>query len=198
MAGQIRVGARPVTKGSAGGRSPTKFFVPPGKCVGHSVKNLGPSQKTLCPTWCPKLVTGLVGAYIPSMREDVGYSLSVVKQLKVLGCWPGWKALTVRRCWTLHPQLTCCLLKSPLHRLQTGVWESRDSRWCVSQGWRLLELNDVISCEIYTHNHSVSDYFRDWSTIVHFKWSWKNVTRPCFLHRTDPASKKLRITSLVR
>jgi len=30
----------------------------PGKCVGQSLKNLGPSQKTLRPTWGPKLVTG--------------------------------------------------------------------------------------------------------------------------------------------
>jgi len=29
------------------------------KTIGHSLKNLGPSQKTLRPTWCPKLVTGL-------------------------------------------------------------------------------------------------------------------------------------------
>jgi len=29
------------------------------KTIRHSLKNLGPSQKTLRPTWCPKLVTGL-------------------------------------------------------------------------------------------------------------------------------------------
>jgi len=29
------------------------------KCVGHSLKNLIPFQKTLRPTWCPKMVTGL-------------------------------------------------------------------------------------------------------------------------------------------
>ena len=29
------------------------------KTIGHSLKNLGPSQKTLRPTWCPKLVVGL-------------------------------------------------------------------------------------------------------------------------------------------
>jgi len=31
------------------------------KSIGHSSKNLGPSQKTLCHPWCPKLVTGLNG-----------------------------------------------------------------------------------------------------------------------------------------
>ena len=30
------------------------------KCLGHSFKILGPSQKTLRPPWCPKLVTGLI------------------------------------------------------------------------------------------------------------------------------------------
>jgi len=30
------------------------------KTIGRSLKNLGPSQKTIRPTWCPKLVTGLV------------------------------------------------------------------------------------------------------------------------------------------
>jgi len=29
------------------------------KTIGHSLKNLGPFQKTLRPTWCSKLVTGL-------------------------------------------------------------------------------------------------------------------------------------------
>jgi len=28
--------------------------------IEHSLKNVGPSQKTLRPSWCPKLVTGLV------------------------------------------------------------------------------------------------------------------------------------------
>jgi len=36
-----------------------KNFSTQEKCVEHSLKNLGPSQKTLRPTWCPKLVIGL-------------------------------------------------------------------------------------------------------------------------------------------
>jgi len=39
---------------------PRKFFAPLEKCVRHCSKNLGPSQKTLRPSWCPKLVTGLI------------------------------------------------------------------------------------------------------------------------------------------
>ena len=51
---------RPVTRGDMGGFAPPgkmcwKFF----KTIGHSSKKLAPSQKTLCPCWCPKLVTGL-------------------------------------------------------------------------------------------------------------------------------------------
>jgi len=57
-------GHRPVTRGE--GAKPTHLFVPPGKIgwaylktIGHSLKSLGPSQKTLRHPWCPKLVTGL-------------------------------------------------------------------------------------------------------------------------------------------
>jgi len=31
------------------------------KTIEHSLKNLGPSQKTLRHPWCLKLVTGLIG-----------------------------------------------------------------------------------------------------------------------------------------
>jgi len=57
---------RPVTRG-AGKRSPPRKISPTWKMcwtwfksIGHNSKNLGPSQKTLRPSWCPKLVTGLV------------------------------------------------------------------------------------------------------------------------------------------
>jgi len=55
-------------KGERRGRSPPRkiFRSRPGKIcwiyfetIGHISKNFGPSQKTLCPSWCPKLVTGL-------------------------------------------------------------------------------------------------------------------------------------------
>jgi len=45
---------RPATRWSqGGGESSLKLFLL------HGFKNLGPSQKTLRPTWCPRLVTGL-------------------------------------------------------------------------------------------------------------------------------------------
>ena len=74
---------RPVTRG---GEGPLKFFSAPGKMyrtlfetIGHSWKNLGLSQKSLRPTWCPKLVTGLV---LPPQKyifcgTDVGSTIAL-------------------------------------------------------------------------------------------------------------------------
>jgi len=56
---------RPVNRG--GEATPRKIFASPGKMcwtyfetIGHSLKIFSPSQKTLRPPWCPKLVMGLV------------------------------------------------------------------------------------------------------------------------------------------
>jgi len=55
-----RLCPRTVTRGR-GGRSRLKLFSPTlEKSVGHCLKHLGPSQKTLRHTWCPKLVTVLL------------------------------------------------------------------------------------------------------------------------------------------
>ena len=80
----MRVGGVAVTTlpqvRSQEGRNPITLLE---KCVGHSLKYLGPSQKTLRPTWSPKLVTGLLcpdgprvhlsgPAYMPScIRPEV-------------------------------------------------------------------------------------------------------------------------------
>ena len=68
-------------------RTPLKFFTPPGKCVRHSLKNLGPSRKPLRPTWCSTLVTRLLcpdgprvhlssPAYMPScIRPEIRFPL---------------------------------------------------------------------------------------------------------------------------
>jgi len=62
-----KVTIRPVTRGNL----PAKLFALHGKfcwaqlqTIGHSLKNLGPSQKTLRHPWCPKLVTGLVTIFL--------------------------------------------------------------------------------------------------------------------------------------
>jgi len=49
-----------VTRGAQGVSSLWKIIRHPlEKCVAHSLKKLGLSQKTLRHPWCPKLVTGL-------------------------------------------------------------------------------------------------------------------------------------------
>jgi len=47
-----------------GGEAP---LTPLEKCVGHSLKNLGSSQRNFRPTWCPKVVTGL---FIPVYKGE--------------------------------------------------------------------------------------------------------------------------------
>ena len=78
---------RPVTRSGVGGRSPPrKFVATPGKMcwayfknIGHISKNFGHSRKTLRPSWCPKLVTGL-GAGVGD--ENVEFC-GVVQQLRI-------------------------------------------------------------------------------------------------------------------
>jgi len=68
-------------QGSQGGFAPLENFPPPPekmsrpkfKSIGHSAKNLSPSQKTLCPPWCPKLVTGLHIAKLMLKQSLVWY-----------------------------------------------------------------------------------------------------------------------------
>jgi len=48
------------------------------KTIGHSLKSLGASQKTLRRPWCPKLVTGLIG-----------HSLKIWSPLRKLFAPPG-------------------------------------------------------------------------------------------------------------
>ena len=47
---------RPVTRGAQGGQAPKKMYWTSIKIIGHTSKILGPSQKTLRPSWWPKLV----------------------------------------------------------------------------------------------------------------------------------------------
>jgi len=55
--GGIAVTTFSQARNQEGQSPPTKFFSPPWTNVLDSLKNVGPSQKTLRPTWCPKLVT---------------------------------------------------------------------------------------------------------------------------------------------
>ena len=58
-----------------GGALSRKNFASLEKCVGHSIKNMDPSQKTLQPTWCPKLITGLTAA----QGSGVGFVCSTLE-----------------------------------------------------------------------------------------------------------------------
>ena len=59
---------------------PEKIFAPLEKCVENSLKNLDPSQKTLRPRWCPKLVTTLLKTKgILSGNPVFAYSLPGVR-----------------------------------------------------------------------------------------------------------------------
>jgi len=33
--------------------------------------------------------------------------------------------------------------------VQAGVWECRDDRWSVSRAWRFVDVDDLVSCDVY-------------------------------------------------
>ena len=66
----------------------------------------------------------------------------------------------------------------------------------VSDVFSVLYVVESVGDTKCPQHHSVSGCSGDWSTRDHSSRSWTNVARPCFLLRTDPASEKLRITSL--
>ena len=72
-----------------GGRSPLrKIFAPTGKMcwtyfetISHSLKNLSPSYKTLCPPWCPKLVTGV------EVQQTFSFPFSLLRHYQIPECF---------------------------------------------------------------------------------------------------------------
>ena len=76
-------------------KAPLEKFSPPWKnvldivlTIGHSSKNLGPSEKTLRPSWCPKLVTGLICNLTTESRvtkkfKTILSNLNLVKQISI-------------------------------------------------------------------------------------------------------------------
>ena len=86
------------------------------------------------------------GADVPSMRRETGCFLWVIQQSKVVGCCAGVQALTVRRCFVVAP---VDMLAVEVSNIQAGVWERRDGRWCKSRAWRIVDVNDLISCYVY-------------------------------------------------
>jgi len=79
-----------------------------------------------------------VGTDVPSVREETSYCLSVLQQLKVVGCCPGVHALNITRCHIICP---IDLLAVEVASIKTAVQERRDGRWCKSRGWRFVDVN---------------------------------------------------------
>jgi len=42
------------------------------------------------------------------------------------------------------------MLATEVANIHTRVWEHRDGRWCGLRVWRFVDVNDLISCDIYT------------------------------------------------
>jgi len=72
--------------------------------------------------------------------------LWVVQQLKVVGCCPGVQALTVRGCFVVAP---VDMLAVEATNKQTGVREPRDDRRWELRAWRFVDVNDLMSCDVY-------------------------------------------------
>ena len=88
-----------------------------------------------------------LGADNPSVRGKTGCFLWFVQQSKVVGCCAGVQAFTVRRCFVAT---AVDVLAVEVTNVNTGVWEHRDGRRCESRAWRFVDVNDLISCDVYT------------------------------------------------
>ena len=64
----------------------------------------------------------------------------------VVGCCPGVQALTVSRCFVVTP---VDVLAVEVTSVQTGVCERRYVRLCGSRAWRFVDVNDLVSCDVY-------------------------------------------------
>jgi len=80
------------------------------------------------------------------MREETGCFLWVVQQSKVVGCYPVVQALTVRGCCVVNP---VDMLAIEVANVQTAVWKRRDGRSSESRTWKLVDVDDLLSCDVY-------------------------------------------------
>jgi len=39
--------------------------------------------------------------------------------------------------------------------IQSGVWERRACRWCDSRAWRFVDVDDLVSCDVYAQPFSL-------------------------------------------
>jgi len=72
--------------------------------------------------------------------------LWVIQQSKVVRCCPGVQALTVRKWFAVTP---VDMLAVEVTNIETGLWERQDGRWCEMRVWRFVDVNDLVSCDVY-------------------------------------------------
>ena len=41
------------------------------------------------------------------------------------------------------------MLAAEVANIQTGVWERRDGRWGESRAWMFVDVDDLVSCDVY-------------------------------------------------
>ena len=52
------------------------------------------------------------------------------------------------------------MLAVEVTNIQTVVWERRDGRWCESRAWRFVDVNDLVSCNVYAQPLSLWLFWR--------------------------------------
>jgi len=115
-----------------------------GRCCDH--KNFPRTRLSDTRLSWPRLTKVWVGADVPTAREENGCCLWVLQQSKVVGCCPGVQALTVRGCCVVTP---VDVLAIEVANVQAVVWERRDGRWSESRAWRCVDVDDLVSCDVY-------------------------------------------------
>ena len=93
----------------------------------------------------PTLVKDRSG-FIPMFHpwKEKPTSFWVIQQSKVVGCCSGVQALTIRGCCVITPAE---MLAVEVANIQDGLWKRRDGRWCESQAWRFVDVDDLIPCD---------------------------------------------------
>jgi len=80
-------------------------------------------------------------------REETGCFLWVLQPSKVVGCCPGVQALTFWGCCVVTP---LDVLAIEVANVQAEVWECWDGCWSESRAWRFVDIDDLVSCDVYT------------------------------------------------
>jgi len=99
-----------------------------------------------------------------SRRPSPGWCRSSIGEMRnwilLLGC------TAARSCWLLprspgfHGLETFAvapvdMLVVEVAKIETGVWERRDGHWCKSRAWKFVDVNDLISFDVYVQSLSL-------------------------------------------